>query len=47
MTKNHWYTLNPYLLHFGNIQERHFWKKNPEYFILVTILVTLYIQHLK
>ena len=23
--------LNPYLLHFGNIQERHFWKKNPNF----------------
>ena len=39
--------INPYLLHFGNIQERHFWKKNPEYFFLVTILVTSYIDHWK
>ena len=23
--------LNPYLLHFGNIQERHLWKKNPKF----------------
>ena len=22
---------NPYLLHFGNIQERHLWKKNPKF----------------
>ena len=21
----------PYLLHFGNIQERHLWKKNPKF----------------
>merc|ERR1712131_166301 len=24
-------TLNPYLVHFGNIQERHLWKKNPKF----------------
>ena len=24
-------TINPYLLHFGNIQERHLWKKNPKF----------------
>ena len=24
-------TVNPYLLHFGNIQERHLWKKNPKF----------------
>ena len=23
--------INPYLLHFGNIQERHLWKKNPKF----------------
>ena len=23
--------VNPYLLHFGNIQERHLWKKNPKF----------------
>ena len=23
--------LNPYLVHFGNIQERHLWKKNPKF----------------
>ena len=40
-------SINPYLLHFGNIQERHFWKKNPENFFIVTILVTSYIEHLK
>ena len=21
--------INPYLVHFGKMQERHFWKKNP------------------
>ena len=25
------YFINPYLLHFGNIQERHLWKKNPKF----------------
>ena len=25
------YVINPYLLHFGNIQERHLWKKNPKF----------------
>ena len=25
------FSLNPYLLHFGNIQERHLWKKNPKF----------------
>ena len=23
--------VNPYPLHFGNIQERHLWKKNPKF----------------
>ena len=23
--------INPYPLHFGNIQERHLWKKNPKF----------------
>ena len=23
--------VNPYLVHFGNIQERHLWKKNPKF----------------
>ena len=35
------YMLNPYLLHFGNIQERHLWKKNPIFIFLS--LMTSYI----
>ena len=33
---------NPYLLHFGNIQERHFWKKNPK--IIFLSLMTSYMS---
>ena len=25
------FIFNPYLVHFGNIQERHLWKKNPKF----------------
>ena len=24
-------SINPYSIHFGNIQERHLWKKNPKF----------------
>ena len=31
---NHAKSFYPYLFYFGNIQERHYWKKNPEYFFM-------------
>jgi len=34
-------SVNPYLLHFGNIQERHLWKKNPKF--MFWSLMTSYI----
>ena len=37
---------NPYLLHFGNFQDGHFWGKIMNFF-LVTILVPSYIEHWK
>ena len=27
----HMFRVNPYPLHFGYIQERHLWKKNPKF----------------
>ena len=40
-------TVNPYWQHFGTITECHFRKQNPQFFFIVTILVTSYIEHLK
>ena len=35
----------PYLLHFGNIQERHLWKKNPK-FIFWSLMTSYIVDYL-